>query len=169
MSCFVMKSERIATLAAYIATVLNQTNFSLCIPEDGLHQFADCTFPDEKTLFDEEKIYRKMYLFNVEAYRERYRVEPNEYPDFVLVPDFRPDRASLPPRIWNKGCQWKIGNWTITPEHYSLLKSFDCYLYQTAEGKCLDSEFRKELKFLRDDLQSFIVFNTPEYINAKWG
>lgn len=166
MSCFVMKPERIATLAAYIAYVLNRNEFTL-YPEDGLYQFADCTLPDETTFFDEEKIYRKMYLFNVEAYRERYPDEPNENPDFV--PEFRPDRAAVPPKIWHRGDSRKIGYWTITPEHYALFKSLECYLYQTAEGKCLDSDFRKELKFLRDDLQSFIVFNTPEFVLAEWG
>lgn len=31
-----------------------------------------------------------------------------------------------------------------------------------------DCDFRKELKFFRNNLQSFIIGNTPEYLVARW-
>lgn len=97
MSCFVMKPQSIANLAVYIADILNRMDFTT-FPGNGLYQFADCTFPDDNNFFDEEKIYRKMYRMNVEAYLERYPTVTDF--DFDFVPDFRPDRASLPPRNW---------------------------------------------------------------------
>lgn len=168
MSCFVMNNERLSTLAAFVADMLNfPAEFRLSLP-DGIYQFADCGYPDDPNLFDESKIYEKLYRLNLAAYRERYGREPNESDE---IPDFRPLRYEIPPRIWT---HIHIGRdrraiYAILPEHYAMLKTFDCYLYQTNEGIYTDCDLRKELKTLRDNLEKFIINNTPEYIIAPWG
>lgn len=168
MSCFVMNQESISTLAAFIADMLNFPHeFQLSLP-DGIYQFAECDYPDDPNLFDESKIYEKLYRLNLAAYHERYGREPNESDE---IPGFRPLRYEIPPRIWS---HIRIdghlrGIHTILPEHYAILKTFNCYLYQTNEGNCADCDLRKELKTLRDGPEKFIINNTPEYVIAPWG
>lgn len=168
MSCFVMNAERISTLAAFIADMLNfPAEFQLSLP-DGIYQFADCGYEDDPNFFNEEKIYEKLYRLNLAAYHERYGREPNESND---IPDFHPLRYAIPPRIWTH-IQFDgktRGIYAILPEHYAILKTFNCYLYQTNEGICTDCDLRKELKTLRDGLEKFIINNTAEYVIAPWG
>lgn len=149
MSCFVMNTESLSTLAVYIADMLNFPHeFHLSLP-DGIYQFADCKYEDDPNLFDKEKIYEKLYRLNLAAYHERYGREPNESNE---IPDFHPNHYEIPPRR----------------DNYTLLKIFDCYLYQTNEGSCADCDLRKELKMLRDGLKTFNINNTPAYVNATW-
>ena len=132
MSCFVMNAERISTLAAFIADMLNFPHeFQLSLPAGIYHQFADCGYEDDPNLFNEEKIYEKLYRLNLAAYHERYGREPNESDE---IPDFHPLNGN-------------------TQGIYTILKIFDCYLYQTNEGICADCDLRKELKTLRDGLK----------------
>ena len=168
MSCFVMNRESLSTLAAFIADMLNFPHeFQLSLP-DGIYQFADCGYEDDPNLFNEEKIYEKLYRLNLAAYHERYGREPNESSE---IPDFHPLRYAIPPRIWTH-IQFDgktRGIHAILPDHYAILKTFSCYLYQTNEGSCTDCDLRKELKTLRDGLEKFIINNTAEYVIAPWG
>lgn len=163
-----MKTESLSTLAAFIADMLNFPHeFQLSLP-DGIYQFADCDYEDDPNLFNEEKIYEKLYRLNLAAYHERYGREPNESNE---IPDFHPLRYAIPPRIWTH-IQFDgktRGVHAILPEHYAILKTFNCYLYQTNEGSCTDCDLRKELKTLRDGLVNFIINNTAEYVIAPWG
>lgn len=52
--------------------------------------------------------------------------------------------------------------------HYQVLKSFDCYLYQSCEGNCYKLPLYKAIQALRDKWGGYIAENQPEYEEAKW-
>lgn len=79
---------------------------------------------------------------------------------------------------------WQNYNGKIDIWHYQLLKSLDCYLYQTGdinnyyygfENTALDDETKPMMELFgaimayRNDVANYIVSKSSEYEQAKWG
>lgn len=53
--------------------------------------------------------------------------------------------------------------------HYQLAKLLDFWLYQTAEDATRSDPLRLAMAEFRDNLYSFIVMNSPQYVETRWG
>jgi|TARA_R100000084_G_scaffold69215_2_gene30592 hypothetical protein len=49
-----------------------------------------------------------------------------------------------------------------------MLKSFECYMYQTCEGDSTEKDWYKVLDSIKDQLAYELAHQHPMYANAKW-
>lgn len=109
---------------------------------------------------DAEMMFHKLAELNVESLRQRYR----DYEDMVGDIEYLPDCDIWKPYVW--GQTHRI--FVIEAWHYQILKSLDCYLYQSCEGNCEESKFYKFVHDIRDKWVDFIVTHQVGYSLAKW-
>lgn len=160
MSCFILAAGRLSRLAKSIHTAISP----------GAHAFLGF-YPDERTARiirkrsaeygeGEPAVYAALLELNATACDTRYK----EYTDREAFP-FQEQAADYLAR------PLVFTDFTpeYTAEHYALLKTLDCYLYQTAEQATEADELREALQDLRAGLADMIIISRPEYIAAKWG
>ena len=72
-------------------------------------------------------------------------------------------------RAVHHGPEYREHGFAVRPWHYQLAKLLDFWLYQTAEDATVNDPLRLAMKEFRDGLYQFIVLNSPEYFNVRWG
>lgn len=149
MSAFMMSNETLSMLTEIIYRY----------HESGGEDFG-VWFPTELFVVLEEKtnyrelIFKALAELNIESLKERYGDTAEELYDEV---DFI------------RGCDiWEPEVYGIKPWHYQVLKSLDCYLYQSCEGKCYSTPLYKALEKLRDKWGCYIAEKHPGYELAEW-
>ena len=65
--------------------------------------------------------------------------------------------------------EYREHGFAVRPWHYHLAKLLDCWLYQTAEDATYKDPRRLAMAEFRDNLYGFIVTNSPEYVDTRWG
>lgn len=117
-------------------------------------------FPEELTKelmntgYSAEEIFKKLVNLNIHSLAQRY---PDDYMDMVGFVEFNPQYDI-----------WKFSGGGVAPWHYQFLKSLRCYLYQSCEGNCYETDLYKALDQLSFELAYFIATNQPEYDLAEW-
>lgn len=149
MSAFMMSNETLSMLAEIIHRY----------HESGGEEFG-VWFPTELFIELGGKAYYKETTFkaladlNVQSLKERYG---DDVDDMIGEVDFI------------SGCDiWEPDVRGIKPWHYQVLKSLDCYLYQSCEGKCYQDPLYKALEKLRDKWGCYIAEKQPGYELADW-
>ena len=160
MSCFIVNPKTVAKIANYIAAQINGgyncTHLSVDIPSGFVRSVVN-----ESGFANPEKIYKSLYTLNYVAFCTRYEGRHQENLD---------------------RCEENIGNFAeydtpiaglfdhqIGAQHYQMLKSMHCFLYQCTE----DSELEKFNSYIVVSrmikaLESAIIGRSPEYQAAEW-
>lgn len=167
MSCFIMNPEPLAAIANAVETRLNVgfDYWGFEAPDSLFHELSDCK--SARTYYAED-IYRKLYALNVRAYNGRY--SGHEEPEDEMAPTIDGSKYTVHhgPEYQSRG----EGNGTtfaVLPWHYQLAQLLDCWLYQTAEDATYKDPLRLAMAEFRDNLYGFIVTNSPEYVDTRWG
>lgn len=163
MSAFMLKSNRIAQLAEYIAALHNSgfDYFGYSIPETLHTALLDCR--DDYGFMVSEKVYYALSDLNMRAVCGRYNEEP-------FIVDKMPKVSNLyHPR--EKGTDDTIDGWyeEIKPWHYELLKLTKCFLYQCDEDATYKDPLFLALRELETAQERHIINNIPAYKKAAWG
>lgn len=155
MSAFMMSNETLSMLADFIARYYKTEG-----------RVFDFRFPDElyKELgpmaFDGEMVFHKLAHLNVKSLRNRY----TDYEDLLGDIEYEPGND-----IWaNSVYDIEHGVKYMQPWHYQILKSLDCYLYQSCEGNCYKEPLYQAILSLRDKWGAYIAENQPQYTEADW-
>ena len=160
MSCYIMHDRALSGLAKAIDTVEN-AGFDYCGFSGGSWELSRALYPFRKEYGNTPTaIFKALADLNARAYAGRYK-EPVDLGAFVYDPaapeylhPIQHDAEHIP---------------IFTPEHYQLLKSLDCYLYQTNEDATRQTDLYKGLQEIRQSLAAAIITNRPEYRAATWG
>lgn len=151
MSAFMMSSESLAKITAYIYWKITEDKYR----PDYIQDIRDACHEYEKAhskvvsfgFVSDETLYRVLELMNAESLKQRYGdpIEENMSESIPTIP------------FW--GSLNKI-------EIYKLL---NCYTYQCCEGNAPESKLYKAIERLESDLCHRIVSELPEYKTAAWG
>ena len=87
-----------------------------------------------------------MFALNIRSVNQRY-----------------PDRSASDLGGLNYKYQYKAAN------RYQVLKSLQCWLYQSCEGDCNASDLYKLFEEISHSMALNIIADMPEYELAKWG
>ena len=123
-------------------------------------------FPEElrkalgTTVKSGEEVFNELVKLNIASLSQRYY----DYNDMLGDIKYLSKCDMWEKPFWDM----EQGVYLIKPWHYQFLKSLRCYLYQSCEGDCYDSELYKALDLLSLELAYFIATNQPEYELAKW-
>ena len=110
----------------------------------------------------EKDIFILLKKLNIEAVNGRYKKSEEFNIDDLKIPEFE-DFPSIDDFEFDGKIQ------KATAQHWQILKSLDCYIYQCEEDVTRNSTLLKTVKFIRDCLKNFLIHNLPEYDNAIWG
>ena len=161
MSCLIMNPEPLAALANAVETRLNcgYDYWGFEAPDSLYHELRDCKM---SCTFFAEDIYHRLYAVNVRAYNGRYanHEEPVDEADPVI------DGSKY---VVHHGPEYREHGFAVRPWHYHLAMLLDFWIYQTAEDTTRSDPLRLAMKEFRDSLYGFIIQNTPEYFNIRWG
>ena len=143
-----MSNETLSMLSDFIARYYQNDGygFGFYFPEELEKELG----PMSK---DSAMVFHKLAEWNVKSLRCRY-------PDFYqeMTGDIE----------YMSGCDlWQPGK-SIQQWHYQILKSLDCYLYQSCGGHCYSLPMYEAIQSLRDKLGGYIAENHPMYGLAKW-
>ena len=163
MSAYMLKPERIAVIADYIATLHNAgyDYFGHSIPESLHHELLDCR--DNYGFMITAKVFDRLSDLNMRAVCGRYDREPFIYGD---IPAYKWICKHIELENDHDTKSWLS---KIEPWHYELLKLIKCFLYQCNEDSTADDPLYKALRELERTLTTFIVVNNPAYVKAEWG
>lgn len=155
MSAFMMSNETLSMLSDFIARyyVTQGRAFNLRFPDELGEQLGVMAY-------DPEMVFHRLAELNVKSLRNRY----SDYEDMLGDIEYESGHD-----IWENSVRnWDGGNHYMKPWHYQILKSLDCYLYQSCEGDCYKLPLYKAIQSLRDKWGGYIAENQPEYNEAKW-
>lgn len=161
MSCMIMSPKPLAALANAVETRLNcgYSYWGFEAPDSLYRELNDCK---TSCTYFAEQIYKKLYAVNIRAYNGHYA--SHEGPTDEEAPDIDVSKYSVhqPPEYREHG-------FAVCPWHYQLAKLLDFWLYQTAEDATYKDPLRLAMREFRDNLYSFIVTNSPQYVDVRWG
>lgn len=135
MSCFIMNGSRIAALAHEI---INRNKGDLPVGECG-------------ETYGVERLADAMLAMNIDAFRQRYRVE-------IVMADL--DYIDLDKRKWHPLAVFS---------EVQFFKTLQCFLYQCCEGDADENPPYKTLSAIKGLLAPFINQESPENEAAEWG
>ena len=161
MSCMIMNPEPLAALANAVENRLNcgYDYWGFEAPDSLYDALRDCK---ASCTYYAENIYRRLYAVNIRAYNGRYA--GREEPAGEEAPAINMSKYIVhhPPEYREHGFAARL--W-----HYQLAKLLDFWLYQTAEDATRSDPLRLAMREFRDSLYSFIVVNSPQYVDTRWG
>ena len=151
-----MSNETLSMMADFIARYYrnNGDDFGFYFPEELGKELG-------YSVYSREDIFKALAELNVESLKRRY---PNGYEEMLGDIEYIPGC-----NVWEHEV-YDIENGVkfMKMWHYQILKSFDCYLYQSCEGNCYKLPLYKAIQSLRDKWGGYIAQNQPEYELAKW-
>ena len=155
MSCFIFNPRTLARIANYICAHINNGYNCTHLPLEVSDEFRQLV--SSNGIAREEKVYQELYKLNYKAYNTRYegRHEPedNDLDKFA-------EYDNPPVGMYSGG---------INANHYQMLKSMECYLYQCAESEELENSIvYKEIQRFKNAIICKIVHSLPEYDAADW-
>ena len=161
MSCMIMNPEPMAALANAVETRLNcnYDYWGFEAPDSLYHELSDCKM---SSTYYAEDIYHKLYAVNARAYNGRYA--DHEGPVDETAPVIDGSKY-----IVHRPSEYREHGFAVRPWHYQLAKLLDFWLYQTAEDATRSDPLRLAMEEFRDSLYAFIIQNSPEYVDTRWG
>ena len=163
MSCFVISPDSLGSIAKSLCAVLNGSYnaYGFTAPESLCKALEDCIVSG---LYDDRKVYERLYRLNVDAYNSRYPADHGEdmtaESDRFTMPKDAPQLLTVPEYH---------GIFYFTPNHWKLLKWLDCLNYQTAEDDTVEDPLRLALVDTANALAGTLARNRMEYDAATWG
>lgn len=142
MSCFIVSPENIRAQAEFMACILNDgftSRYRLGASEALVEALEGCK---EGMKWSAHKIYRKLYIMNLQAYNARYHED---------VKTFDRYKKTSPPG-----------------DLLQLHKYMRCYLYQCSEEPVYRTPLFKAVTETMQDLAGEIVSNMPGYEDKEW-
>lgn len=156
MSAFMVSNETLSMMADFIARYYKTGGrvFGFRFPDELEYEFRPMAS-------EPEMVFHRLAELNVKSLRCRY---PDSYEE--LLGDIEYVSGC---DIWENSV-YDIDNGVhfMKEWHYQILKSFDCYLYQSCEGSCYKLPLYKALRELRDRWGGYIAENNPLYAMANW-
>ena len=156
MSAFMMSNKTLSMLASFIARYYANEgrDFSFYFPEELEEQLGPLASEPEIVFF-------RLAELNIESLRRRY---PDFYQEMVGDVEYIPGCDIFEHDVYDieNGVKF-MKHW-----HYQVLKSFNCYLYQSCEGNCYKLPLYKAIQSLADKWGGYIAENQPEYEEADW-
>lgn len=164
MSCFVMKTESLASIAAFTADALNQIEMgngntygplpSYDLPRVFRNLGAyNITFH----MFDSKAMFRLLYALNVSAWNGRY-----DETESIIAPKLDPDNYRIHKCFDYLGAgKYRVQGWEA-----QIAGMIDCWLCQTCEDATRDNPLRDAMEELNKSIAVFIVHNQLSY---TWG
>lgn len=161
MSCMVMKTEPLAALANAVEARLNcdYEFWGFEAPSALYQELQDCQI---NGCYDAEPIYRRLYALNVRAYNGRYKSREEPLDEIAPVIDGSK-------YIVHKGPEYREHGFAVQTWHYHLAQLLDFWLYQTSEDAVREDPLRQAIRDFRNFLYAFIIQNSPQYTNVRWG
>lgn len=163
MSCFVMSPDSLGSIAKSLCAVLNGSYnaYGFNAPGSLYETLKDCNISG---LYDDQKVYERLYRLNVTAFTGRYAHHGEEelaaeY-DYWTMPKTAQNLLTIP--------EYR-GIFNFAPNHWKLLKSLDCLNYQTAEDRTVSDPLRLALVETANALAGVLARNRMEYDAATWG
>lgn len=156
MSAFMMSNKTLSMLSDFIARYYQNDgrDFGFYFPEELEEELG----PMARNPF---MVFHRLAELNVESLRRRY---PEYYHEMIEDVEYIPGCDIFEHDVYDMENGVKF----MKPWHYQVLKSFDCYLYQSCEGNCYKLPLYKAIQALRDKWGGYIAENQPEYEEAKW-
>ena len=157
MSSFVINDRSTAALAALHDRATGAARWSGRI-RYGIYygrELYDLLSKEWSTMFgskcvelDSQKIYAVLRRMNLKAYGERYCVK-----DITTAEEM------------------PVGEWVNTADRnpWQMLKTFECFLYQCAEGSITKTDLYNELCHAKNDYMKYLISKLPDYADAVWG
>lgn len=161
MSCMIMAAEPLAALANAVETRLN-CNYSYWgfdAPDSLYRELEDCK---TSYTYHADNIYRRLYAVNVRAYKGRYR-------DLEKPVDEEAPTIYLSKYVVHHPPEYREHGFAVLPWHFQLAKLLDFWLYQTSEDATRSDPLRLAMSDFRDSLYCFIIQNSAQYTEARWG
>lgn len=151
-----MSNKTLSMLSDFIARYYRNEgrDFSFYFPEELEEELGTLAF-------EPEIVFLRLAKLNVESLRRRY---PNSYEEMIEDVEYIPGCDIFEHDVYDMENGVKF----MKPWHYQVLKSFDCYLYQSCEGNCYKLPLYKAIEALRDKWGNYIANNQPEYEEANW-
>ena len=156
MSAFMMSNETLSMLSDFIARYYRNEgrDFSFYFPEELEEQLGPGAH-------NPIVVFSKIAELNVESLRRRY---PEYYHEMIEDVEYIPGCDIFEHDVYDIENGVKF----MKPWHYQVLKSFNCYLYQSCEGNCYKLPLYKAIQSLTDKWGGYIAENQPMYEEAKW-
>lgn len=156
MSAFMMSNETLSMLSDFIARYYanDGRDFSFYFPEELEEQLGPGAH-------NPIVVFSKIAELNVESLRRRY---PEYYREMIEDVEYIPGCDIFEHDVYDIENGVKF----MKPWHYQVLKSFNCYLYQSCEGNCYKLPLYKVIQSLTDKWGGYIAENQPMYEEAKW-
>ena len=142
MSCFICNADTISALAAIVTDTLNSRQSCIYFNIDGA-AFADCI---DQGIYDDHKVYRKLYIENLKAYNGRYNENVREFAKYV-------------PFTGNR--------WTIE-EQAKVYKAGQCFLYQISEDATYNRPIYKAVKEFLYTVAGRVTMQYADELGAHW-
>ena len=151
MSAFMMSNETLSMLAEliYRYSISRGDSFEMWFPAELFVELGD-------KVYYRELIFKELAELNIKSLKERYGDNADDMFDEV---DFV------------HGCDiWESTPYggVVRPWYYQVLKSLDCYLYQSCEGQCYELPLYKAIEKWRDKWGCYIAQHLPAYDEADW-
>ena len=155
MSCFMVNPRTLARMANYICAHINNgyncTHITLKVSDEFKELVSN------KGIVSEEKVYQELYRLNYKAYNTRYE---GRHPADMYDLDKFAEYDNPPVGMYSS---------KINENHYQMLKSMECYLYQFAESDELENSIiYNELRRFKNAIMNKIVHSLPAYDAADW-
>lgn len=159
MSAFMMSDETLSKLTNLFLRyhLTGGDAFGFYFPRELFEEFKK---DNGGRMLTGESIFNSLAELNAESLRQRY----TDCDDMIGSPKYRPECD-----IWrHEVYDLHNGVHRIEQWHYQVLKSLDCYLYQSCEGDCYKHPLYKALERFRDKWGAYIASNQVEYELADW-
>lgn len=156
MSAFMMSNETLSMLSDFIARYYRNEgrDFSFYFPEELEEQLGPMA---RNPLM----VFHRLAELNVESLRRRY---PEYYHEMIGDVEYIPGCDIFEHDVYDIENGVKF----MKPWHYQVLKSLNCYLYQSCEGNCYKLPLYKAIQSLTDKWGCYIAENQPMYEEADW-
>ena len=161
MSCMIMNSESLAALANAVEARLNcgYNYWGFEAPDSLFRELSDCKIVH---LYSAEDIYRRLYALNVRAYNGRYDGHEESVDETAPVIDGHK-------YIIHRAPEYREHGFAVQDWHYHLAQLLDFWLYQTSETATHNDPLRLAMQDFRDILFRFIIRNSSQYADMRWG
>lgn len=160
MSAFMMSNETLSKLTNLFLRyhLTGGDAFGLYFPRELFEEFKK---DNGGKMLTGESIFNSLAALNAESLKQRYT---DGYEEMIGMPKYMPECD-----IWrHQVYDLHNGIYRIEQWHYQVLKSLDCYLYQSCEGDCYMRPLYMALERFRDKWGNYIASNQPEYELADW-
>lgn len=153
MSSYMVYDKSISQIADLVASVLNNGYNSTALEAgEALYTaFKDCRVAG---FINRQKVFNSLFSLNLAAVNGRYK-ESDE-----LTGEYTAESLWTKPAYYN--------HYICEANHYQMLKTLQCFIYQCEEDTTKDSPILQGLKGLEASIKDLLICSMDLYYTAKW-